>query len=89
MGELDALEDDLAMEATTGGSVPAYLQVGARGQMPVYSGGSSLRVRCVAASLCNALAGRCVLQGRWLRAAGTAGNTFFKAPGFRPVHAAC
>lgn len=27
MGELDALEDDLAAEATTSGSVPAYLQV--------------------------------------------------------------
>lgn len=27
MGELDALEDDLAAETTTGGSVPAYLQV--------------------------------------------------------------
>ncbi|KAI3438934.1 hypothetical protein D9Q98_001348 [Chlorella vulgaris] len=26
MGELDALEDDLAAETTTGGSVPAYLQ---------------------------------------------------------------
>jgi hypothetical protein len=28
MGELEGLEDELAAEATTGGSVPAYLQVG-------------------------------------------------------------
>ena len=26
MGELDALEDDLAAEATTAGATPAYLQ---------------------------------------------------------------
>jgi charged multivesicular body protein 5 len=26
MGELEGLEDELAAEATTGGSVPAYLQ---------------------------------------------------------------
>lgn len=43
MGELDALEDDLAAEATTSGTVPAYLQVG---------GGAGLGPCCAAGCQC-------------------------------------
>ena len=58
MGELDALEDDLAAEATTGGSVPAYLQVGVE-RVEGAAAAAAVHGRC-SGQLCRAAAASCV-----------------------------